>query len=66
MTGDKPRKQVLQKQDPVASPVAAEEMIAAKDKTKVQAKKRGRASNVLAGRMMQNRILDFGKQKVGA
>jgi hypothetical protein len=39
-------------------------MVMARDKVKGQASKKGRGSNILAGRLQQS-ILNFGKAKVG-
>ncbi len=64
MSGGRPKTRAPQKMDPQPSPEPIEEMILAKDKTKRQASRKGRKSNILAGRMMNN-VLKFGKARVG-
>jgi len=65
MTGGSPKTQRPIQPDPTPSPAPIEEMVAAKDSTKRQAAKKGRGSTILANRMMQNSVLNFGKSKVG-
>ena len=64
MSSRKPKAPPPPPPDPDPSPTPVEAMTAAKDRVKTQAKRKGRPSNILAGRMMQ-RALNFGKSRVG-
>jgi hypothetical protein len=55
--GNRPRTVIPQDPDPSPEPVMTDEVIAAKDKTRARARRKGRAGNILAGRMMQSRRL---------
>ena len=67
MTGGGPHTVRPVAQDPSPEPIATEEVIAAKDKTKARAARSGRGRNILAGRMMQSRqVLNTGQLKLGA
>lgn len=65
MTGGRPKTIRPVDPDPTPTPILTEEV--ARAKKKVKTRKRGRAENILAGRMMQNRqILETGKRELGA
>lgn len=54
----------IKESDPAPSAEPVEEQILAKDRTKRQAKKKGRGSQIFAGQL-NRQVLNFGKSRVG-